>query len=48
MAKKSAELLASRDMTLEELKQRLDAGDDLFVLDVREPTNTRSATSADT
>ena len=26
-----------RDMTPEELKQRLDAGDDLFVLDVREP-----------
>ena len=25
------------DMTPEELKQRLDAGDDLFVLDVREP-----------
>ena len=24
-------------MTPEELKQRLDAGDDLFVLDVREP-----------
>jgi len=35
------------DMTPEELKQRLDAGDDLFVLDVREPTNTRSAISAD-
>jgi sulfur-carrier protein adenylyltransferase/sulfurtransferase len=26
-----------RDMTVEELKQRLDKGDDLFVLDVREP-----------
>jgi len=26
-----------QDMTPEELKQRLDAGDDLFVLDVREP-----------
>ena len=25
------------DMTVEEFKQRLDAGDDLFVLDVREP-----------
>ena len=25
------------DMTVEELKQRLDRGDDLFVLDVREP-----------
>jgi sulfur-carrier protein adenylyltransferase/sulfurtransferase len=25
------------DMTVEELKQRMDAGDDLFVLDVREP-----------
>jgi sulfur-carrier protein adenylyltransferase/sulfurtransferase len=25
------------DMTVEELKQRIDAGDDLFVLDVREP-----------
>src|SRR5580698_1536844 len=25
------------DMTPEELKQRLDAGDDLFVLDVRDP-----------
>ena len=29
--------LASWDMTVEELKQRMDAGDDLFVLDVREP-----------
>jgi adenylyltransferase/sulfurtransferase len=26
-----------KDMTVEELKQRLDKGDDLFVLDVREP-----------
>ena len=26
-----------RDMTVEELKQRLDRGDDIFVLDVREP-----------
>ena len=26
-----------RDMTVEEFKQRLDKGDDLFVLDVREP-----------
>jgi len=26
-----------KDMTVEELKQRLDRGDDLFVLDVREP-----------
>jgi len=26
-----------KDMTVEELKQRLDQGDDLFVLDVREP-----------
>jgi adenylyltransferase/sulfurtransferase len=26
------------DMTVEELKQRMDAGDDLFVLDVREPS----------
>jgi sulfur-carrier protein adenylyltransferase/sulfurtransferase len=25
------------EMTVEELKRRLDAGDDLFVLDVREP-----------
>jgi len=28
---------ASADMTVEELKQRLDRGDNLFVLDVREP-----------
>lgn len=27
----------TRDMTVEELKQRLDKGDDIFVLDVREP-----------
>jgi adenylyltransferase/sulfurtransferase len=26
-----------KDMTVEELKQRLDKGDDLFLLDVREP-----------
>ena len=36
--KRPAELLASCDMTPEELKQKLDAGDkNLFVLDVREP-----------
>ncbi len=28
---------ANSDMTVEELKQRLDKGDDLFILDVREP-----------
>ncbi len=35
-AEKSA-TATMQDMTPEELKQRLDAGDDLFVLDVREP-----------
>jgi adenylyltransferase/sulfurtransferase len=29
--------ITKRDMTVEELKQRLDKGDELFVLDVREP-----------
>jgi adenylyltransferase/sulfurtransferase len=33
----AAALSTVRDMTVEELKQRLDRGDDLYVLDVREP-----------
>src|SRR5271157_5908011 len=33
----SAAPVTSKDMTVEELKKRLDRGDDLFVLDVREP-----------
>jgi len=31
------------DMTVEELKQRLDRGDDLYVLDVREPNEYQTA-----